>query len=70
MERGVVKWFDEEKQYGFITSTIGNKDIFVHSSNVENLERRLEPGDVVEYEVGEGAKGPQAKNVRLLDDSV
>jgi len=66
MERGVVKWFDEAKKFGFITSTISKKDIFVHATNIETLDRVLEPGDVVEYEIGEGAKGPEAKNVRLI----
>ena len=67
MERGTVKWYDEVKGYGFITSDIGKKDIFVHGSNVNNLEKALETGDRVEYEIGEGPKGPQAKDVRLLE---
>lgn len=66
MERGVVKWFDEAKQYGFITSSTSKKDIFVHATNIETLDRALEPGDIVSYEIGDGAKGPEAKNVRLI----
>lgn len=69
MERGTVKWYDEVKGYGFITSDVGKKDLFVHSSNVNNLERALETGDRVEYEIGEGPKGPQAKNVQRLLES-
>ena len=69
MERGIVKWYDGVKGYGFITPDVGKKDIFVHSSNVNNLERALETGDRVEYEIGESPKGPQAKNVQLLQES-
>ncbi len=69
MERGVVKWFDEAKQYGFITSNVGGKDIFVHASQVNNLEKALETGDIVEYEVGDGPKGKEAKSVRLVLES-
>ncbi len=68
MERGVVKWYDEVKGYGFLTSDVSKKDIFVHSSNINNLEKALETGDRVEYEIGEGPKGPQAKNVKLIGE--
>jgi CspA family cold shock protein len=68
MERGTVKWFDEVKQFGFITPDIGKKDIFVHASKVVSLDRVLDKGDRVEYEIEEGPKGPQAKNVTLLTE--
>ncbi len=68
MERGTVKWFDEGKQYGFITPDIGKKDIFVHASKVVSLDRVLEVGDRVEFEMEEGPKGPQAKDVTLLTE--
>lgn len=66
MEKGTVKWFDEQKGFGFITSDIGGKDYFVHATNVETLDHVLEKGERVEFEIGEGPKGPQAKNVRAL----
>jgi CspA family cold shock protein len=68
MERGVVKWFDDAKGYGFITSDISSKDIYVHKSNIVNLTQSIDKGEIVEYEVGEGRKGPEAKNVRSLQE--
>lgn len=69
MERGTVKWFDETKRFGFIQPDIGKKDIFVHSSNVETLDQILDEGDRVEYEVGEGPKGPEAKKVKVIEET-
>ncbi len=69
MDRGIVKWFDETKGYGFITSDIGHKDVYVHRSNIIALSGTVENGDRVEYETGEGVKGPEAKNVRLLQET-
>ncbi|MCI0382333.1 MAG: cold shock domain-containing protein [Chlamydiae bacterium] len=67
MERGTVKWFDEEKGYGFITSDIGKTEYFVHSSNIETLSKTLEKGERVEFEIGEGPTGRvQAKKVTIL----
>jgi len=63
MEQGTVKWFDREKKYGFVEAN-GN-EYFVHVSNIEN-EEILEQGQRIEFEVGEGKKGPQAVNVRSL----
>ncbi|ABN53074.1 MAG TPA: cold shock domain-containing protein [Hungateiclostridium thermocellum] len=63
MERGRVKWFNAEKGFGFIERE-GGKDVFVHFSAI-NMDgyKTLEEGAEVEFEVVEGAKGPQAANV-------
>lgn len=63
MQKGKVKWFNAEKGYGFIESEDGT-DVFVHFSAI-NAEgyKTLDEGMTVEFEVVEGAKGPQAANV-------
>lgn len=63
MQRGKVKWFNAEKGYGFIESEDGT-DVFVHFSAI-TMEgyKSLDEGTEVEFEVIEGAKGPQAANV-------
>ena len=63
---GTVKWFNNQKGYGFISDEAGN-DVFVHYSGL-NMEgfKSLEEGQAVEYDVTEGAKGPQAVNVTKL----
>uniref|UniRef100_A0A7C4RYM3 Cold-shock protein n=1 Tax=Fervidobacterium pennivorans TaxID=93466 RepID=A0A7C4RYM3_FERPE len=64
--KGTVKWFDAKKGYGFITKEDG-EDIFVHFSaiQVEGF-KTLKEGDKVEFDVQNGAKGPQAANVRII----
>ena len=64
--KGTVKWFNNQKGYGFISDEQGN-DVFVHYSGL-NMEgfKSLEEGQEVEFEVTEGAKGPQAVNVVKL----
>tara|TARA_B110001454_G_scaffold185702_1_gene182047 strand:+ start:578 stop:787 length:210 start_codon:yes stop_codon:yes gene_type:complete len=61
--KGTVKWFNNQKGYGFITPEEG-EDLFVHMSSIlmEGF-KTLKDGQEVEYEVGEGEKGPAAKNV-------
>ncbi len=65
MANGTVKWFSDQKGYGFITPEDGSKDLFVHHSNilVEGF-RTLQDGQKVEYEQVQGQKGPEATQVR------
>ncbi|OQX95318.1 hypothetical protein B6I21_06045 [candidate division KSB1 bacterium 4572_119] len=71
MRRGVVKWFDEVKGYGYLESESG-EEIFVHFSNIEHDKRfkTLVPGAVVEYEAIIGEMGLKAIYVKELDQSV
>ena len=63
---GTVKWFNNDKGYGFI-SREGGKDVFVHFSAIEGGGfRSLQENDQVEFVVEEGPKGPQATQVRVL----
>ena len=66
MANGTVKWFNAEKGYGFITVDEGGADVFVHWSAID-MEgyRALDEGQRVQFEIGEGQKGPQAEAVRL-----
>jgi CspA family cold shock protein len=67
MAQGTVKWFNGEKGYGFITPESGEQDLFVHFSSIESDGyRTLDEGQRVEFEVGQGQKGPQAERVRPL----
>ncbi|GAB3464402.1 cold-shock protein [Kineococcus rhizosphaerae] len=67
MAQGTVKWFNGEKGFGFIAPTDGGPDVFVHYSAISgNGYRNLEENDTVEFEVTQGAKGPQAANVVRL----
>ena len=67
MARGTVKWFNDKKGYGFITPDDGGDDLFVHHSSIEGEGfKSLREGQSVEYEVGQGQKGPAATNVRPL----
>ena len=64
--KGTVKWFNNQKGYGFISDEEGN-DVFVHFSGL-NMEgfKSLDEGQEVEFDVVQGAKGPQATNVTKL----
>jgi CspA family cold shock protein len=62
---GTVKWFNAEKGFGFIAPDDGSADVFVHYSEIQsNGFRSLEENQKVEFEVGQGQKGPQAQQVR------
>jgi cold shock protein len=64
MATGTVKWFNDQKGYGFITPDEGGKDVFVHHSSIAGDGfKSLAEGAKVEFEVAEGQKGPEAKNV-------
>ena len=66
MNKGTVKWFNNQKVFGFISDEQGN-DVFVHYSGIQsNGFKSLEEGQEVEFEVIEGQKGPQAVNVVKL----
>lgn len=67
MATGTVKFFNSERGFGFITPANGEKDVFVHTSNVVDSDPKgLEEGQQVEFDLAQGRKGPEAQNVRAL----
>jgi CspA family cold shock protein len=64
METGTVKWFNSDKGFGFIAPDNGGDDLFVHHSEVRGPT--LNEGQKIEFEVGQGQKGPCAKNVTAI----
>ena len=67
MTQGTVKWFNGEKGFGFIAPDGGGADVFVHYSEIDaGGFRSLDEGQRVEFEITQGAKGPQAESVRPI----
>jgi cold shock protein len=67
MATGTVKWFNDSKGYGFITPDSGDKDVFVHHSNIAGSGfKSLSENAKVEFETREGQKGPEAINVQTV----
>lgn len=68
MARGKVKWFNDLKGYGFITSDSDSQDLYVHHTAIRKKGyKTLKAGEEVEFEVAESPEGLQAKNVELID---
>ncbi|QVK05238.1 cold-shock protein [Mycoplasma mycoides] len=68
MNTGIVKWFNDEKGFGFITNDSDNKDVFVYFANINvNGYKTLEQGQKVTYELNKGIKGLEAFNVSITN---
>jgi CspA family cold shock protein len=69
--QGTVRWFDPERGFGFLAPEDGSADLFVHASEIagDGGTKLLREGQAVEFEVGEGDRGPQAKRVRVTGDA-
>ncbi len=63
--KGTVKFFNRQKNYGFVEPEDGDEDLFVHESDIE--EGNLDEGDEVEFEIEQSEKGPRAVNVKKVE---
>jgi CspA family cold shock protein len=71
MAKGTVKWYNEEKNYGFITPDDQNeKEIFFHKSAIKNLDENIDKGQLVEYSKKITDKEPQAVDVIILNEGI
>ena len=67
MTKGTIKWFSDQKGYGFVTPEGGKKDVFVHYSALQGDGfKTLREGEQIEFDITDGPKGEQATNVRKL----
>ena len=67
MAQGTVKWFNDQKGFGFITPDDGSPDVFAHFSEIQSDGfKSLTEGQKVEFEVQQGDKGPRATNIRVV----
>ncbi|GAA1825070.1 cold-shock protein [Luedemannella flava] len=67
MATGIVKWFNADKGFGFITPDGGGADVFAHFTAIQSYGfRSLDENQSVEFEIAPGPKGPQAQNIRLI----
>jgi CspA family cold shock protein len=66
--QGTVRWFDPDRGFGFLAPEDGSADLFVHASEISGGAKLLREGQAVEFEVGEGPRGPQALRVRVTGD--
>ncbi len=65
---GTVKWFNDQKGFGFITREDGEKDCFVHHTAIQGTGfKSLREGERVEFDVVQGQKGPAAENVKVIE---
>jgi CspA family cold shock protein len=72
MVKGTCKWFDKKKGYGFITPEDGSNDVFVHYSAIKGAGDQFKiiyEGDILEFDITQGAKGPQAENVQIVQSA-
>jgi CspA family cold shock protein len=70
MATGTVKWFNSDKGFGFIDNADGSGDVFIHFSNIDHPNsRELFEGQPVEFEIGEGRKGPEALHLVTTGDA-